>query len=186
MVIGLILSEAWLRFGNSKSKNALLGFEQSLAHLEYFWYVFTLLSPYCSSYPVFKHRTSFGKSTFSLQLETRSLPCLTQLYSLFYINGIKIIPTEIYDLLTPSALAHFIMGDGAKSRNGLLLCTNSYKIEDVVMLINILMIRYRLNYTLRIHSSGSPMIYISTKLMPLLRSIVLPYMLPSFLYKICP
>jgi len=60
------------------------------------------------------------------------------------------------------------MSDGAKFHNGLLLCTNSYKIEDVVMLINVLIIRYRLNCTLRIHSFGSPMIYISTKFMPLL------------------
>lgn len=74
------------------------------------------------------------------------------------------------------------MGDGSKHKKGLLLCTNSYKIEEVIMLMNVLIIRYRLNCTLRFHSSGGPMIYIQTNSMPLLRSIVLPHMYPSMLH----
>jgi hypothetical protein len=37
---------------------------------------------------------------------------MTELHSLFYPNGIKIIPKDIYNMLTPVALAHLIMGDG--------------------------------------------------------------------------
>ena len=44
------------------------------------------------------------------------MPCLTELYQIFYITGLsgnkKIIPDNIYDLLTPRALAHWIQGDG--------------------------------------------------------------------------
>lgn len=60
------------------------------------------------------------------------------------------IPQNIYDLLTPVALAHFIMGDGTATRHGLILCTNSYSIEDVVKLMNVLIIRYRLDCTIRL------------------------------------
>jgi hypothetical protein len=42
IIIGLILSDAWVRFENKKSKNALLGFSQSGAHSQYFWFVFTI------------------------------------------------------------------------------------------------------------------------------------------------
>jgi hypothetical protein len=52
--------------------------------------------------------TRLGKQNIELQFFTRSLPCITELYSLFYVNGVKVIPQNIYELLTPVALAHWI------------------------------------------------------------------------------
>jgi len=69
------------------------------------------------------------------------LPCLVELYNLFIINGVKVIPAEgiiIYDLLTPLALAHWIQGDGFLRDKGVGLATDSYSIVDVVRLINVL------------------------------------------------
>ena len=35
------------------------------------------------------------------------MPCITELYHLFYVNpDKKVIPQNIYELLTPVALAH--------------------------------------------------------------------------------
>jgi LAGLIDADG DNA endonuclease family len=115
------------------------------------------------------------------------LPCFTQLYNLFYINGVKAIPAEfIYDLLTPVALAHWICCDGSTQRSGLVLCTDSYTIQEVVLLMNVLIIKFRLECTLRYHGPNKthPRIYIRQGSMPLLRSIVFPYMDPSMLNKI--
>jgi hypothetical protein len=105
---------------------------------------------------------------------------------LFYPQNVKIIPENIYDLLTPVALAHLIMGDGKESRHGLILCTDSYDVRDVVGLINVLNIRYRLVCTLRYHTPTQPRIYISERSMPLLRTVVRPHthMCSSMLYKI--
>jgi hypothetical protein len=75
------------------------------------------------------------------------MPCLTKLYSIFYPNGVKVIPENIYELLTPVALAHMIMGDGSVQRHGLIICTDSYSIEDTIRLINVLIIKYRLECT---------------------------------------
>ena len=63
-------------------------------------------------------------------------------------NKIKIIPYNIYDLLTPIALAHWIMDDGVKRNKGLVLCTDSFSISDVVRLSNVLRIKYGLNTTI--------------------------------------
>jgi hypothetical protein len=49
------------------------------------------------------------------------MPCLIELHSLFYPNGVKIVPQNIYELLTPVALAHLIMGDGSVKSHGLIL-----------------------------------------------------------------
>jgi hypothetical protein len=115
------------------------------------------------------------------------MPCLTKLHSLFYPNGVKIIPNNIYELLTPIALAHLIMGDGSVARHGLILCTNSYSLEDIVRLMNVLMIRYRLESTIHLKRQNKKieyLIYIRHSSIPLLRTIVIPYMHSSMLYKI--
>ena len=46
------------------------------------------------------------------------------------------------------ALANWIKGDGAKRNKGLVLCTDSYSILDVVKLSNVLRIKYDLNTTI--------------------------------------
>lgn len=112
IIIGLILSDAPLRFASKTSKNALLVFKQSLSHSEYVWFVFNLLSHYCSSSPKLTTGIRSGKRYWGLQFFTRSMPCITELYYLFYLNKVKIVPDNIYELLTPVALAHLIMGDG--------------------------------------------------------------------------
>ena len=76
------------------------------------------------------------------------------------------------------------MGDGKKTPFGLILCTDSYSVEDVVKLMNVLIIKYRLECTLRFHTPSQPRIYVREGSMSLLRQIVKPYMCPSMLYKI--
>ena len=106
VVVGLILSDCWLYYATKHSKNAGLGFEQSYLKSEYFWEVFRLLSHYCSSLPSFKSRVRFTKTNQTWYMQTRALPCLTELHDLFYSGKKKGIPNNIYTLLTPVALAH--------------------------------------------------------------------------------
>ena len=64
-----------------------------------------------------KNWLSAGKQKRQLGLQrrivTKSLPCFTELHNLFYINGKIFIPINIYYLLNPIALGHWIMGDGS-------------------------------------------------------------------------
>ncbi len=186
IMVGLILSDAWIIFGNKNSKNALLGFSQSAANSKYLWFVYFLLSHYCYSYPVVRIRSSFDKKTIGLQFRTRAMPCITALRSLFYpgLSNTKVIPKDIYDLLTPVALAHVIMGDGSAQRHGLIICTDSFTVQDVVRLMNVLIIRYRLECTLRYHTPTQPRIYIRQRSMPLLQTIIRPHMHYSMQYKL--
>lgn len=168
-------------------KNARLGLKQSLAHSIYLLLVFNQLSHFCSHGPSLVSSVKLGKRHYGLQFFTRTLPCFTSLHSLFYLNGVKIIPKNIYDLLTPVALAHLIMGDGQSSRHGLILCTNSYSIQDVVRIMNVLMVRYKLECNIREYRSNRKveyMIYIKHGSMPLLRTIVKAHIYPSMLYKL--
>jgi LAGLIDADG DNA endonuclease family len=80
-------------------------------------------------------RQRFDKRTkkkySSWHFTTRSLPCFTEFYHLFYINGKKFIPHCIGELLTPRALAFWIMDDGTAIKSGLILQTDSYSISEV-------------------------------------------------------
>ena len=77
-----------------------------------------------------------------------------------------------------------IMGDVSARPHGLIICTDSYSIQDIVRLINVLIIRYRLECTLRYVTPTQPRIYIRERSMHLLREIVKPHMCPSMLYKL--
>lgn len=187
VIIGLILSDGWLTFPSNRSNYARLGFKQSLSHSTYVWFVFNILSHYCNTGPKLTSSVRVDKINYALGFFTRSLACFTELYSLFYPEGVKVIPQNIYDLLTPVALAHLITGDGQALHHGMAICTNCYSIQDVVRLMNVLMIRYRLECTIHLkrrHQKVEYMIYIRQDSMYLLRTIVKPYLCSSMLYKL--
>jgi hypothetical protein len=106
------------------------------------------------------------------------------LYNLFYINKVKVIPDDIYNLLDPVALAHWICGDGYSLSKGLALCTDSFSIKDTVKLSNVLIIRYNFKCTLHKNKENSYRIFISRKSMNSLIQIVKPHMAPSMFYKL--
>jgi hypothetical protein len=148
------------------------------------WHVFNILSHYCSSTPHFTTGKRNNTITYGLGFFTRSLPCFTQIHLLWYSQGIKVLPYDLFDYLTPVALANWIMGDGSRTRHGLILCTDSNTLKDVILLINILIIKFDLKCTLREHRKNQFRIYISEQSMNKLRSLVKPYMIESMLYKI--
>jgi hypothetical protein len=187
VIIGLILGDACIE--PKGSTNALLRIEQSIQHFPYLLFVFKYLSPLCQSFPSLMIHVIKGVVICSFRITTRSLPFLFELRALFYPNGEKCIPLGhvMFQLLSPIALAHWIMCDGEARHSGLRLCTNSFSIPDVVKLMNILLVKYQLECTLYLKKQGGqtyPMIYIREQSMPQLQKIVLPYMDSSMLYKI--
>ncbi len=103
----------------------------------------------------------------------------------FFYSSVKIIPNNIYDLLTPVALAHLIMGDGTTKNTGLIICTDSFTVQDVVKLMNVLIVRYDLKCTLHKSSNGlAYRIYISKSSVSKVVQIIKPHLIPSMYYKI--
>ena len=183
VVVGVILSDGHLASAKSH-ENPHLAFKQSLKNSAYVLFVFSILSHYCNLYPALIKSTRKDKIDFALFFRTRGLPCFFELRSLFYINKVKRVPSDIYNLLTPVALAHLIMGDGSAKQHGLIICTDSYELVDVVRLMNDLMIRYNIDCSLRFHTQTQPRIYIKQRSMSIVRELVKPYMIKSMLYKI--
>ncbi|KAJ3392365.1 hypothetical protein HDU92_008496 [Lobulomyces angularis] len=60
-----------------------------------------------------------GKIRFYFRLRTYSYSSLNWIHDLFYYQGIKIVPFNIGDFLTPQALAIWIMDDGTLNSSGM-------------------------------------------------------------------
>ena len=115
--------------------------------------LFEIFSQFCSapysSYNYLDSRTN--KNYSSLTLRTRSLPLFTEYYKLFYLNGVKVIPNNIGDLLTPLGLAHWIMQDRSyhKVSKGVALCTDSFQKEEIQLLLSVLQKNFNLICTIQ-------------------------------------
>ena len=76
------------------------------------------------------------------------------------------------------------MDYGAILNKGLVLCTDSFTLQDVIKLINVLIIKYDINCTMIGYKHKKPRIYIMPKSLPFLIKLVRPYMLNPMLYKL--
>jgi len=75
------------------------------------------------------------------------------------------------------------MGDGAKRNKGVTLWTDSFTFKEVVILMNILKIKYNINSTIHLEKH-KPRIYINNiELLKILPNIK-PYFVKSLFYKI--
>jgi len=183
VLIGIMLSDGHL-WSSKTHEYPRFDFKQSLKNSFYVWFVFLIFSHYCNKLPYSIKDFRKGKINWGIRFYTRGLPCFNEYRKLFYINKVKIIPYDIYNLLSPVALAHLIMGDGTARKFGLILCVESYGIYNVVRLLNVLMIKYNLDCTLHYPKPDHPRIYIRNHSMPILRELVKPFMIDSMLYKI--
>jgi len=97
--IGILLSDAGLQRVN-KGGGARLQFKQKYGQFEYLYSVFFQLSHYCSRGPFVTKAILHNKVHYALTFTTRSLNCITELYDIFYPNKKKIVPKNLYELLT--------------------------------------------------------------------------------------
>lgn len=184
VVIGNILGDAWME-RKSDTSNARLRYEQtSPKHDERFYYTYLFYAPYCAGNSRTRTRTDkrTGTSSASNLFSTRALPFFTFYYELFYVNGVKTIPSNIGLYLTPVAVAFWIMDDGHWNR-GLTLNTQGFSVQGVELLVIALNTNFGINSYLRFEG-GQPTLYVRKHEVPILAKQVLPFMHPSTHYKL--
>ena len=153
----------------------------------FLFHVFSLLTPYCSTFPYGGQRLNpvTGSVDQRFFFNTMTLPCFNFLYDLFHINGVKVVPSTIYDLLTPIGLAYLIMGDGSFHRRDLyvVLCTEGFTNADNLLLMSVLVDKFGLSCRIEKHRDSSRIV-IRARSRDLLRSLVLTHMIPEMHYRV--
>lgn len=164
-----------------------------------------------------------GKLFYSLTISTRSLKCITNLVNKLFFNNlnnssghnaeasgiqaekyIKSINEELYHYFDIVVLAHIIIGDGSIKNKGVTICTDCFNYKEVVILINILKIKFDLNCTIHFEKHkplnglkllkftklikqnklGNSRIYIPQSELIKIKSLLIPFMCSHFYYKI--
>lgn len=164
-------------------------FYQEASHLSYLIYLHKLISDleYCNKI-LPQPKTRLGKGGIVRRISrfsTWTYSSFNWIQELWYVDGIKKVPENIGEYLTPVALAIWIMDDGSKSNKGLKLATNSFTFSDCNLLVKVLNENFQLKSS--VQSAGVEnqyVIYIWKESMPILRKIVLPFFDPSMKYKI--
>ena len=103
-------------------------------------YIGTIRFPGAPKIQISKPDIRTGKVYSAIYFLTYSLSCFNDLYNLFYLNGKKVIPANIGQLLTPLSLCYWLCDDGSwnKSERYVVLATNSFALEEVYSLIGVL------------------------------------------------
>jgi ubiquinol-cytochrome c reductase cytochrome b subunit len=109
----------------------------------------------------------------------------TQEQAAVLTGTLQIVPVDIADDLSPRALAVWLMDDGAADYAGLTIQTHSFTRAETNRLATVLRREYGLSTSVRANR-GSWIVYVLAESIPRLRTIVAPYVLADFDYKLIP
>lgn len=113
-------------------------------------------------------------------------PKFLELRALFYQKFLKVIPkTLIERLMSPFILAVWIMDDGSRDGRQLRINTQCFSEEEQVFLQDVLRAKLGINTTLN-RDKNQFRLRVGERSMDKLRKLVVPYTIPSMLYKLIP
>jgi hypothetical protein len=109
ILVGLLLGDL---FGRKKGAYVNFIFKQGLTQQDYLNHLYSNFKNFTASAPKIVKNSPHpknGKCYNSITFYTYSLPCFNELYNLFYVSlrsSKKVIPINIFYLLTPVSLAY--------------------------------------------------------------------------------
>jgi hypothetical protein len=189
VIIGSLLGDA---YANKRSGEGVrICYRQSIRHKEYlFWlYIFFYNRGYTSNLQPRQYTRTIqnkeGKKYYGYEFNTFTFRSFSWIHGMFYNNGRKVLPTNIYEYLTPLALAVWIMDDGGWTNYGIRIATNNFKLKEVELLQAVLISKYNLETTIqKIYIKDQYSIYIKKQSVNNIRNIVGPYIHFSMLHKL--
>jgi LAGLIDADG DNA endonuclease family len=119
----------------------------------------------------------------SWYFHTKSLEEFGTLHGHFYKNGVKVLPEDIFAMLTPRMLAVWFMDDGANTGEGLTLSTHSFSFKEQVRVTEYLDGRYKIPATI-VKDRNKFKIGIGKNGRTHFISVIRPFIIPSMIYKI--
>jgi len=186
ILIGSLLGDSYAeRHGNGTR----FCFQQEHLHNSYLLWFHNYLNElgYCNS-TIPKIATRLGKNgklRYLSRFKTYTFSSFNWIHESFYKDGIKVIPENIGEYLSPLALAVWIQDDGGKVSSGLKIATNSFTYDEVNFLAKILREKYNLKISVvKAGALNQYNLYISKSSMKNLAEIIKPYLHSTMYYKL--
>lgn len=197
VAIGKILGDCYI------SDVGTLNFCHSIKQKEYIEHCYELFKKYTRSGLKLHINKRNNKRHEMLYFDTKAIfKKELQLFYKFDENTkkrIKIIPSNMEELLTPIGLAFWIMDDGYFDKPNLKICTHSFTEKEVIILKEILENKFNLickirkekiNPTHSLPGGGSDsdlfwyVLFIKKESFPNLKNLIGKYIIPSMKYKL--
>lgn len=147
---------------------------------------------YCASPVPIKINRKGSKSRTIYRVSLFTFTSFEWIYNAFYVsvphrNGVKVVPQLVSDFLTPLTLATLIMQDGSRQNSGVHIATNCFTYEECLFLADLLANKFLLQTS--VIKAGDLKgeqwrVSIWKGSMPLLRSLIGPYMIGEMKRKI--
>lgn len=109
VLVGILLGDAHIVRRSSTANSRLVYAQTAVAHKQYFDYVYSFFLCFCVHDYIPQLRTVRDNRTnkiySAISFTTMQLPCFNTFKEMFYIDNVKRVPVNIYELLTPRGLA---------------------------------------------------------------------------------
>jgi hypothetical protein len=109
ILIGILLGDAHIVQRSLTGNSRLVYAQTSVKHKAYFDHVFSYFRLFCAEDYIPQNRIikdkRSNKTYYATSFTTMQLPCFNTFKDLFYSSGVKVVPINIAELLTPISLA---------------------------------------------------------------------------------
>ncbi len=174
-IIGTLLGDGYL---DKTTRGYSLRIHHGIFQKEYVDFKYFLISSFVNSKP-----KPSGKAYY---FRTVSHPLLIELRNVFYVQQKKVLPKKLLEENFDSfALAIWIIDDGAKDKNQLRINTQCFSLEENLWLIEFLHAKFGIKTTMNV-DEGKYRLRIAGSSMNHLKELILPFIIPSMLYKLSP
>ena len=175
LMVGSLLGDGYL---DKTTRGYSLRIHHSINQQEYVDFKYLLIKDFVNSAP--------KQSGNAYYFRTISHPDLSLLRDTFYSKQKKIIPKKFLEKHFNSfALSIWIMDDGSADGKQLRINTQSFTLGENLWLIKFLQATFGILSTVNV-DKGKYRLRVRSSSMNLLKQLVLPYIIPSMLYKLSP
>lgn len=190
LLIGSLLGDGTMWLGKN-GRNVNYKVEHGLEQKEYVFWKYKILKSLVLTEPKLSYRYNASREKYpkSWWFRTVRHPLLTEIYDLWYTGngyrgGKKIVPKTVGDVLTPLALAVWIMDDGSYAKGTITISTYSFDLFEINMLQRVISEKYGIRFLVYPDRDKGFRMHTNQKEARSLINIITPYIIPSMLYKI--
>ena len=187
LIIGSLLGDGCFCKVGKQVFHYSLSIAHSIEQLSYLQFKYSILNKHnlCSNFALRHYQDDRfkDKNYTECRLKTRVCPVFTEIRNMCYLDGKKQINLDFIEDIDALGLAIWYMDDGYVTNNSCILSSCSFKKEDQEKLAGFLLGKFNLHFTT---GNNDNSMYLRVEDFEKFKSLIEPYILDIFQYKLIP